>query len=222
MITSKAKASGFKLSIKRMGNGQSIDPARGAKTMEGCTAMSHQNDLQYIPCRRGVKARALTAAHKYGQPPGLRILLSRSWKNRLKFNRMDGYGTQDKHDAQKPRLIVKRQPHSLKWISSYIIVATGLLSLVYINIGSKETSRIIRSSARKDYQWSDISPSKDLRWFKCYEGRFECARLDVPLNWLDPSESQRVYLGVIRAQAKDHADYRGPVFVNPGVRASWR
>lgn len=41
--------------------------------------------------------------------------------------------------------------------------------------------------------------------------------IQVPLNWLEPTDDDRVVLAVIRAPAKNRKDYRGPVFVNPGV-----
>ncbi|KAK8129356.1 hypothetical protein PG999_001736 [Apiospora kogelbergensis] len=68
----------------------------------------------------------------------------------------------------------------------------------------------------KDWTWTDIQPSRDLEWHKCYEDKFDCARLDVPLDWQEPSEAERVVLAVIRSKAKAQQDYKGPVFVNPG------
>jgi hypothetical protein len=85
--------------------------------------------------------------------------------------------------------------------------------------GQEEEEEGGGSSAR-GWTWSDVpADRKALRWQKCYDGRFDCARLDVPLDWLAPSEeaNQRVVLAVIRATAKTQTDYRGPVFVNPGV-----
>ena len=31
----------------------------------------------------------------------------------------------------------------------------------------------------KDWTWTDIQPSRNLEWHKCYEDKFDCARLDV-------------------------------------------
>ena len=39
----------------------------------------------------------------------------------------------------------------------------------------------------------------------------------VPLDWQDPTDEERVVLAVIRSKAKTQQDYKGPVFVNPGV-----
>ena len=78
----------------------------------------------------------------------------------------------------------------------------------------------LRTAAQKetkDYRWADIAPSRVLQWHACYDGEFECARLDLPMDWVEPSDELRVHLAVIRLPAKTQEDYRGPVFVNPGV-----
>ncbi|KAI1137656.1 alpha/beta-hydrolase [Hypoxylon sp. FL0543] len=69
-----------------------------------------------------------------------------------------------------------------------------------------------------DWNWSDIKPSRTLRWQRCYDDTYDCARLDVPMDWLEPSDDprQRVALAVIRLRATELADYKGPIFFNPG------
>lgn len=39
----------------------------------------------------------------------------------------------------------------------------------------------------------------------------------MPLDWIEPLDEDRVVLAIIRAPAKSRKDYRGPIFVNPGV-----
>jgi len=60
-----------------------------------------------------------------------------------------------------------------------------------------------------------ITPNRDLIWSPCFTD-FQCARLDVPLDWLDPSDDSRVILAIIKLPAADLTDYKGPVFTNPG------
>ncbi|QSZ35731.1 hypothetical protein DSL72_006853 [Monilinia vaccinii-corymbosi] len=60
-----------------------------------------------------------------------------------------------------------------------------------------------------------VEPSEDLIWHACNDG-FQCARLSLPLDWLDPSNPSRVTLAITKIPATDLADYRGPVFTNPG------
>ncbi|PBP16265.1 alpha beta hydrolase fold family [Diplocarpon rosae] len=60
-----------------------------------------------------------------------------------------------------------------------------------------------------------IQPSGDMIWYPCYEV-YDCARLEVPLDWLDPSDTRRTAIAVIRYNATDLTSYAGPVFINPG------
>ncbi|KAK3989955.1 TAP-like protein-domain-containing protein [Cladorrhinum sp. PSN332] len=66
------------------------------------------------------------------------------------------------------------------------------------------------------FNWADITPSRSLKWHPCYSTRHECARIDVPMDWQDPSNEKRVILAIIRLRATNLTDYRGPVFFNPG------
>jgi hypothetical protein len=38
----------------------------------------------------------------------------------------------------------------------------------------------------------------------------------VPLDWLDPSPSRLVTIAIIRYNATDKTNYKGPIFINPG------
>ena len=61
-----------------------------------------------------------------------------------------------------------------------------------------------------------IPSTRNITWHSCYSGKYDCARLDVPMDWLDPSDDLRVVLAVVRLRATDQANYRGPIFFNPG------
>ncbi|KAL2075023.1 hypothetical protein VTL71DRAFT_8803 [Oculimacula yallundae] len=69
------------------------------------------------------------------------------------------------------------------------------------------------------WKWSEvmgkISSSDNVIWHRCYED-FDCARLEVPLDWLDPSDPRRATIAIIRYNATDRDNYKGPVFINPG------
>lgn len=71
-------------------------------------------------------------------------------------------------------------------------------------------------AANDGFSWASISPSRTLEWHSCFNGEYDCARLDLPLDWLDPSEDERVIIAVARLRATETDDYRGPVFFNPG------
>ncbi|KZL64421.1 alpha/beta hydrolase fold family protein [Colletotrichum tofieldiae] len=68
-----------------------------------------------------------------------------------------------------------------------------------------------------EWSWSSIKPSRTLEWHSCFEdGGYDCARLDVPMDWQQPSDDRRVVLAITRIRATDTSDYRGPVIFNPG------
>jgi alpha/beta hydrolase fold len=72
---------------------------------------------------------------------------------------------------------------------------------------------------RREFRWVDITPSRTIEWHPCYDREYDCARLNVPMDWLDPEEEEdrRVVLAIIRLRAANNTtDYRGPVFFNPG------
>ncbi|KAF4511368.1 hypothetical protein G6O67_003174 [Ophiocordyceps sinensis] len=72
------------------------------------------------------------------------------------------------------------------------------------------------SQAYTSWNWTSLQPDRSLRWHKCYDGAFECARLHVPMDWQDESNSERVTLGVMKLPARSKKNPLPPVFVNPG------
>ncbi|KAK3362438.1 TAP-like protein-domain-containing protein [Lasiosphaeria hispida] len=87
------------------------------------------------------------------------------------------------------------------------------------------------------FRWADIPASRSLAWHPCYTSpgsnsgsrlrQFDCARLNVPMDWQDPSDSLRVVLAIIRLRAASfpanttsspspNRAYRGPIIFNPG------
>ncbi|CAG8950556.1 hypothetical protein HYFRA_00002764 [Hymenoscyphus fraxineus] len=66
------------------------------------------------------------------------------------------------------------------------------------------------------WHWSKAHAEKELRWHTCYDGNYDCAKLDVPLDWLDPSDAYRASIAVIRFNATNKKNYKGSLFINPG------
>ncbi|KAI1626930.1 TAP-like protein-domain-containing protein [Exophiala viscosa] len=69
-----------------------------------------------------------------------------------------------------------------------------------------------------DFHWDTIEASPELRYTKCY-GSFECARLEVPLDWSNLSILNHVTLAIVRLPAVvDIADesFGGTIVINPG------
>ncbi|KIW96868.1 uncharacterized protein Z519_02259 [Cladophialophora bantiana CBS 173.52] len=68
------------------------------------------------------------------------------------------------------------------------------------------------------FNWTEIPSSRELQYHKCY-GSFECARLEVPLDWSNLSNPRSVVLAVTRLPAVvDVGDesFGGTVIINPG------
>lgn len=100
-----------------------------------------------------------------------------------------------------------------------ISIWTGLLatlSLILLWFRWASTWTVVLEESGTDWKWSEIPPSTTLQWRRCYEDQYECARLDLPMNWQDPGSAGRVVIAVVRLPAKNLADYKGPVFFNPG------
>ncbi|KAI1077737.1 alpha/beta-hydrolase [Whalleya microplaca] len=108
------------------------------------------------------------------------------------------------------------------------LAASALIGLVMISFllrqlnGFRITDHLAmqqgvpEEAAPTDLKWSDIEPSRKLQWQRCYNNTYDCARIDLPMDWLDPSEDERVVLAVIRLRATATDDYKGPIFFNPG------
>ena len=77
------------------------------------------------------------------------------------------------------------------------------------------------TASKKDFKYSDLKPSTSLDLQPCYDG-YECARLDVPLDWSASKEDQhkkRAAVAIIRLPAKvpvTSPRYGGAILVNPG------
>ncbi|KAK2630057.1 hypothetical protein QTJ16_000877 [Diplocarpon rosae] len=85
------------------------------------------------------------------------------------------------------------------WWLRLLLIVVGAASLSY---GEKST--------RKTFNcwdpWGASSEEKAAGW------RWS----EVPLDWLDPSDTRRTAIAVIRYNATDLTSYAGPVFINPG------
>lgn len=68
------------------------------------------------------------------------------------------------------------------------------------------------------FDWSAVTPSAKLQYQPCYDD-FDCARLSVPRDWLDPENNKTVEIAVIRFPAtvpSDDPTFGGSIITNPG------
>ncbi|KAF8166398.1 Alpha/Beta hydrolase protein [Pholiota molesta] len=77
---------------------------------------------------------------------------------------------------------------------------------------------VLRSvSAQDTFNWTSIVPSDNLTWTECYSPPFQCARLNVPMNYSDAT-SGTFALSMVRIPSplNNTTAYRGPILFNPG------
>jgi pimeloyl-ACP methyl ester carboxylesterase len=68
------------------------------------------------------------------------------------------------------------------------------------------------------FDWNSITPSPKLVYHDCYQ-RFQCARLEVPLDWSNLSNPNKVAIALARLPAQvdaNDATFGGTIILNPG------
>ncbi|KAH7327814.1 TAP-like protein-domain-containing protein [Stachybotrys elegans] len=72
------------------------------------------------------------------------------------------------------------------------------------------------------FSWPSITPSSSITWHSCYEAQYQCARLLLPLDYLDTAEASSnstLAIAIIKLPAQvpySSPAYAGPIFTNPG------
>lgn len=111
------------------------------------------------------------------------------------------------------------RPHPEFFLSIVALFVLGFLAVTIhqsANPDQQVWNVIEPSKQASPFTWDSIAPSRTLEWHSCFSGEYDCARLDLPADWLDPTEDDRVVLAIARLRAVETEDYRGPVFFNPG------
>ncbi|KAF7925507.1 uncharacterized protein EAE98_006732 [Botrytis deweyae] len=115
---------------------------------------------------------------------------------------------------EKPRITRSGQGFRNKWIDRLLFGLLVFWVYVFLPYG-KETFNEDAVLGEDTWSWESIKPNSELVWHQCFD-EFDCARLEVPLDWLEPTNSSKVVLAVLRKNATSKVDYKGPLFVNPG------
>lgn len=74
------------------------------------------------------------------------------------------------------------------------------------------------AASSQDLNWRDIPPNRDLVYHNCYD-EFKCARLILPLNWLDNKCNYTVTIPIIKLPAvvaETDSTFGGAIITNPG------
>lgn len=120
-----------------------------------------------------------------------------------------------------PAPVLRRESGRLRYEVLLFLIAVAFLISLSVTVHKSPNPRQDDftndpNTQTQDFSWSSIAPSKTLEWQSCFDGEYECARLEVPMDWLEPEDSQYVVLAIARLPAKETDDYKGPVFFNPG------
>ncbi|KAG5991822.1 hypothetical protein E4U52_003298 [Claviceps spartinae] len=90
-----------------------------------------------------------------------------------------------------------------------------LSSLLAAVLGSSAAASY---SSGSGFDWLSLQPSWHLQYTQCYDG-FECARIHMPLDWLNRTDTRTVTLAVLKVPATvptSDPRHGGTVMVNPG------
>ena len=76
------------------------------------------------------------------------------------------------------------------------------------------------NAADKPFNWGDLSKTKPyLDYSTCYDGEYQCARLELPIDYWNGTTNATLSLAVIKKPAVvpvTHHQYGGPILLNPG------
>lgn len=66
-------------------------------------------------------------------------------------------------------------------LAKSILCATAIYYLVHqAPLFMSKSFKTVDTYVQSDiFDWAELQPSKELEWQKCYDGKFDCARLDV-------------------------------------------
>lgn len=75
-----------------------------------------------------------------------------------------------------------------------------------------------RPNTIADFNWDSVNASTNLQYHNCYT-EFQCARLILPMDWLDKKNQDNVTIAIIKRPAVVHDDdpsFGGTIFAQPG------
>jgi pimeloyl-ACP methyl ester carboxylesterase len=96
----------------------------------------------------------------------------------------------------------------------------GAAVILGANSNAVADSQKRQEAALPDFNWTLITPSRNLQYHDCYDG-FRCARLQIPLDWTraDNASTSWVAVGIATLPASvpdTDPSFGGTVLINPG------
>lgn len=76
----------------------------------------------------------------------------------------------------------------------------------------------LAAASPDSFDWGSIAPSNKLEFHPCLD-ELQCARLVLPLDWLNETKRDTVTIAILKVPAvvsQDDPSYAGPMFTNPG------
>ncbi|KZV83249.1 hypothetical protein EXIGLDRAFT_656341 [Exidia glandulosa HHB12029] len=116
------------------------------------------------------------------------------------------------------------KPHTKRGrILQHCLLALGIVGLwkAYNASGPLELSPHANREVQvlaDTFDWFKLLPSETLEWVRCYQEPFQCARLEVPLDYAKP-RGQKAAVALLKYPSKypvGHEKWRGPILFNPG------
>ena len=96
---------------------------------------------------------------------------------------------------------------------SFLVCLAGLIGCVLAT-----DAKPAEPMSKVQFDWTSISAAESLEYHDCYDG-YECAKLILPLDWLDLSNPNNVSIAITKMPAKvelTDPSYGGTILLNPG------
>ncbi|KAL8724144.1 MAG: hypothetical protein Q9181_006962 [Wetmoreana brouardii] len=108
----------------------------------------------------------------------------------------------------------------MKLLSSFVLVAALVVDHVVAAPQTVWKRQTPTPGQTPDVNYfSTLTASPNLKWVSCYNDLYQCARLEVPLNYDKPS-GPKVKIALVKLPAKKTAKYKGSLFLQVGLGSS--
>ncbi len=130
---------------------------------------------------------------------------------------MEKHNLEEQDSITRPRGIYRS---ATRWV---VVIISLLLSVYYLRpqhgtwFPLRREHDIAKDSS-KPFTWDSIEPKPHFEWTECYS-KFQCARLELPMDYWNGTTNATVSIAVIKKPAVvpvTHPRYGGPILFNPG------
>ncbi|KII90370.1 hypothetical protein PLICRDRAFT_696949 [Plicaturopsis crispa FD-325 SS-3] len=115
----------------------------------------------------------------------------------------------------EPPLAQPRTTKHGRFLAWLLCVIFGVPVLCRLTL-RREPHKATGYSADPIFDWYALPSSEDIKWTPCFGETKQCARLSLPLDYLNVSHSPKTEIALLMIPATDRENYRGTILVNPG------